>query len=66
MLYEVITYARDGKVLIGNVMELTPLEGGLWRFGDETSPERIRFDGEINGVPQRMLFSGIPYERRFS
>lgn len=59
-------YARDGKVLIGNVMELTPLEGGLWRFGDETSPERIRFDGEINGVPQRMLFSGIPYERRFS
>lgn len=59
-------YVRDNKVLIGNVMELTRLDGNLWRYGDETSPERVRFDSHINGVPQRLLFSGTPYVRRFS
>jgi len=59
-------YARDGKVLIGNAVELTPLVDGLWRLGNETSPERVAFDGYINGVPQRLLFSGTPYVRRFS
>ena len=59
-------YARDDKLLLGNIMELTPLESGIWRYGDEASPERVSFDGVINGVPQRMLFSGIPYVRRFS
>lgn len=59
-------YARDGKLLIGNVMELTPLGDGLWRYGDENSPERVRFGGVINGVPQRLMFSGTPHVRRFS
>lgn len=59
-------YARGGKLLIGNIMELTPLDDGLWRYGDENSPERVRFDGVINGVPQRLMFSGTPHVRRFS
>ena len=62
----IYVYARDGKVLLGNIVELLPMEGGYWRHSDDASPERIRFDGMINGVPQRMLFSGVPYIRRFS
>ncbi|NWG92784.1 MAG: beta-lactamase family protein [Parvularculaceae bacterium] len=59
-------YARSGKLWIGNAEPLTPLKGGEWRLGDETSPERIRFDGFINGRPHLLLFSGTPYARRFS
>lgn len=59
-------YARDGALFIGNSEKLTPLGGGDYRLGDETSPERIRFDGVVNGRPQRLLFSGTPYFRRFS
>ena len=59
-------YVRDNKVLIGNLQELTPLKNGIWRYGDESSPERVRFDGYINGVPQRLIFSGTPFVRRFS
>lgn len=59
-------YARDGKLFLGNIVELVPADGGGWRTTDASSPERILFDGVINGVPQRMLFSGIPYIRRFS
>ncbi|MCB2099051.1 MAG: beta-lactamase family protein [Parvularculaceae bacterium] len=59
-------YARDGGVFIGNVEPLTPLRDGSWRLGDETSPERVRFDGFINGRPHLLLFSGTPFVRRFS
>jgi hypothetical protein len=62
----IYVYVRDGKVLLGNIVELFPADGGIWRTADASSPEQIRFDGVINGVPQRMLFSGIPYIRRFS
>lgn len=58
-------YARDGRLWIGNAEPLTPLGKGEWRLGDETSPERIRFDGFIKGRPHRLLFSGTPYLRRF-
>jgi len=62
----IYVHVRDGKVLLGNIVELFPGDGGIWRTADASSPEQIRFDGVINGVPQRMLFSGIPYIRRFS
>ena len=58
-------YARDGGLWIGNAEPLAPMKDGDWRLGDETSPERIRFDGFINGRPHRLLFSGTPYQRRF-
>ncbi|HNR76287.1 MAG TPA: serine hydrolase domain-containing protein [Parvularculaceae bacterium] len=59
-------YARDGGLYIGNIEKLTPLSGGEWRPSGENSPERVRFDGYINGRPHRMLVSGTPYIRRFS
>lgn len=62
----IYVYARDGALWIGNAEKLTPLGKGEWRLGDETSPERIRFDGSVNGRPQRLMFSGTPYVRRFS
>ena len=46
---------------------LTPLGDGVWRYGgDEWSPERVRFDGVVDGRPTRMLFSGNEFQRRFS
>lgn len=59
-------YARDGALLIGNIEPLTAIDGGEYRLGDETSPERIRFEGVVNGRPNVLLFSGIPFVRRFS
>jgi CubicO group peptidase (beta-lactamase class C family) len=59
-------YARDGAIWIGNAEKLTDLGKGEWRLGDETSPERIRFGGVVNGRPQILYFSGTPYYRRFS
>jgi hypothetical protein len=29
-------------------------------------PERVRFDGVIDGRPTQMLFSGLTFVRRFS
>lgn len=59
-------YARDGRLFIGNSEPLSPLKDGEWRLGDDASPERIRFEGFVNGRPQVLLFSGVPYVRRFS
>jgi CubicO group peptidase (beta-lactamase class C family) len=60
-------YARDGALFVGNAERLTPLKKNEWRLGsDDWSPERVRFDGYVNGIPQRLLLSGAPYVRRFS
>ncbi len=59
-------YARDGKLWIGNAELLTAMKNGEWRIGDETSPERVKFEGFVNGRSQVMLFSGTPFVRRFS
>ena len=59
-------YARDGGIFVGNVEPLTPIGANEYRLGDETSPERVKFDGFVNGRPQVLLFSGIPHVRRFS
>jgi hypothetical protein len=43
------------------------LRDGSWRLGEESwSPERIAFCGVVNGRPERLMFSGTPYARRFS
>lgn len=60
-------YARDGKLWLFNTEALTPLGGDVYRLGDEDwSPERVQFDRPLNGRPQRMLVSGVPFIRRFS
>jgi CubicO group peptidase (beta-lactamase class C family) len=52
--------ARPDGLWLGGTTPLVPLEDGSFRVGtDEWSPERVRFDSEIDGVPQRMLFSGV-------
>jgi CubicO group peptidase (beta-lactamase class C family) len=59
-------YARDGGLWVGNAEPLTPIGADEWRIGDETSPERVKFGGFINGRPNILLVSGTPYVRRFS
>jgi hypothetical protein len=52
--------ARPDGLWLGGTTPLVPLQDGSFRVGtDEWSPERVRFDSEIDGVPQRMLFSGV-------
>lgn len=59
--------ARSGALWLYNVEPLVPLDDGSWRLGsDEWSPERVRFDGFVDGRSTRMLISGLPYVRRFS
>ena len=59
-------YARGGALWIGNAEPLTPVGDHEFRLGEERSPERVKFDGFINGRPNRLVFSGTPYVRRFS
>ncbi len=62
-----IVVARDGKLWLSNTDALTPLADGSWRVGgDDWSPERVRFDAIIDGRPTRMMYSGLPFVRRFS
>lgn len=59
--------ARDGGLFVGNIEPLFPLKDGSFRLGAEIwSPERIAFSGFVNGRPERLLYSGTPYARRFS
>lgn len=52
--------ARADGLWAGGVVPLVPLPDGSFRLGaDEWSPERVRFDSEIDGIPQRLLFSGV-------
>ncbi len=59
--------ARAGKLWLNNAEPMTLLDDGSWRVGsDDWSPERIRFDGLVDGRPTRLMLSGAPYVRRFS
>ena len=52
--------ARADGLWLGGTTPLAPLPDGSFRLGsDEWSPERVRFDSDLNGIPQRMLFSGV-------
>ena len=51
--------ARPDGLWLGGTTPLVPLADGSFRVGsDAWSPERVRFDLEIDGQPQRMNFSG--------
>lgn len=59
--------ARSGKLWLNNAEPLTLLDDGSWRPGsDDWNPERVRFDGFVDGRPTRLLLSGAPFVRRFS
>ena len=56
--------ARAGGLWLGGVAPLVPLAGGDFRVGLETwGPERVRFDGDLAGRPQRLNVSGADYIR---
>lgn len=58
---------RDGKpvmVQYGEELPLTPDGNGAFRIGkEEWSPERLRFDTEVDGVAMRALLNTSPYVR---
>ncbi len=59
--------ARAGKLWLNNAEPLTLLDDGSWRAGtDDWSPERVHFEGFVDGRPTRLMLSGAPYVRRFS
>jgi len=62
---------RQGKLLLiepwGGEEALVPLEGGLFRIGeDERSPERLFFDVFVDGRVIRANLSGCDYFRTFT
>jgi CubicO group peptidase (beta-lactamase class C family) len=58
--------ARNAKLWAG-ATPLKQTEAGYWVFdGDDTSPERMRFDAVLNGKATRFWYSGKPFVRRFS
>ena len=64
--------AREGGLVLawdGGYSErypLTEMPDGSFRYGEDWSPERLSFDTEIDGRPQRAVMSGCPLYRRFS
>lgn len=58
--------ARGGRLYVDG----TPLKkgpGDLWLIDEPgAEAERLRFTGFLDGRPQRVVFSGEPYVRRFS
>jgi D-alanyl-D-alanine carboxypeptidase len=50
----------------GNEEPLTPLDGDLFRVGDEISPERLRFSQMVNGRALCANVSGSDYYRFFT
>jgi CubicO group peptidase (beta-lactamase class C family) len=63
----VVRPAGGGLVLVwpeGETEPLTPLPGGGFRLGDDPdSPDRVRFQDEVDGRPMRAVVSGWPYDR---
>jgi hypothetical protein len=49
----------------GDEEPLTPLADGVFRVGDETSPERLRFTQPAGGQPLCANLSGSDYYRFF-
>jgi CubicO group peptidase (beta-lactamase class C family) len=50
----------------GGERRLEPLSDGWFRFGDEWSPDRVRFDTVVDGKARRALFDAAPYYRTFA
>lgn len=57
--------AQGERLYLDGAMPLTPLPDGSYRVGDKDwSPERIWFDADEAGRPQRAVLSGVDYLRR--
>ncbi len=61
---QVEVVARAGGLWLGGTTPLVALPDGGFRIGLEPwSPERARFDGDLNGRPQRLNVSGVDFVR---
>jgi CubicO group peptidase (beta-lactamase class C family) len=64
-------YVRGGRLLLqapidgGSEDELHPLGDGSFAIGEADSPERLRFDMEVDGRTQRLSSSGTSWYRSF-
>ena len=57
-------FLRKGKLWLGDD-PLVDLGDGIFRAGEEeSSPERVSFDGVSNGQAIKMNFSGVDFYRR--
>jgi hypothetical protein len=62
-LGSVRVFLRKGKLWL-NDDELAPLPNGMFRPAEEEySPERVSFENIVEGKAQRMVFSGVDFER---
>lgn len=60
-------WARGEELFVDGSEPLIRLGDGSWRVGDKDwSPERIRFDGLIDGRPTRAIVSGVDHVRRWA
>jgi hypothetical protein len=50
----------------GGEHRMTELEPGMFRVGEEWSPDRVRLDTVIDGAAQRAVFDAAPYYRTLS
>lgn len=61
---------RDGELILvlpdGLEVPLTPRGDGVFRVGDDDSPEFIRFDTIVDGEAWRAKYSGCDYYRFFT
>ena len=57
--------ARPDGLWLDGTEPLTLLNDGSFRVGrDDWSPDRIRFDGDLDGRPSRLSLSGVDFIRR--
>ncbi|MGE5345433.1 MAG: serine hydrolase domain-containing protein, partial [Acidithiobacillales bacterium] len=63
-------FFRKGKLWMetpdGAERLLVPIEPGLFRVGEERTPEFVRFDEIVDGWAQRASLSGVEYYRFFT
>ncbi|MCA1818245.1 MAG: beta-lactamase family protein [Acidobacteria bacterium] len=57
---------RKGQLLFDGVQPLAPAEGGSFRLGDETDPDRVTFESVVGGKAMRLNYSGIIFRRVFT
>ncbi|HEY3947750.1 serine hydrolase domain-containing protein [Phenylobacterium sp.] len=60
-------YAQGERLVVDGTDPLVRLGDGSWRLGEKDwSPERIRFDGLVDGRPTRAVVSGVDHVRRWA
>jgi hypothetical protein len=60
-------YAHGDQLTLEGTDPLVRLGDGTWRAGEKDwSPERVRFDGMVDGKPMRATASGVDHLRRWA